>query len=289
MASREEKAEIAKQFILSAPCHEVQQVVKDVRILVADDELLDELLPSTLRAYNMENLVPVETPQGNMTILCPETCKDAADPNCHEFLDVVAGKYFTVSDHLKLVADEESGAGAGVADDSFQAAAQKELDRYLEAHYKSGSAVVVKSLAEEGVYTIVLNSEKSNKGSSWSGRWKSRLVLRAGAERTSGKADGDVHNAVHYYESGNVQMETTKHVSKEWVGLKDPETLARRFVVFLEDSEREFHMKLDEMCQHLSDKSLKTLRRRLPISKQPFNFQSGAHKLAMELTKGVNQ
>eukprot|EP01061_Rhynchopus_euleeides_P000755 TRINITY_DN10540_c0_g1_i2.p1 TRINITY_DN10540_c0_g1~~TRINITY_DN10540_c0_g1_i2.p1 ORF type:complete len:333 (+),score=137.20 TRINITY_DN10540_c0_g1_i2:122-1000(+) len=292
MATREEKREIAKQFILASPCHELQNVVRDVRVLVADDELIDELLPGVVKEYNMANQVAVDSPYGKRVILARENCVSPDDESCHLFLDPFEGKHFRVTNQVKLVAEEAEEPGA--TQDAFQKKLQAKLDTYLDDHYRSGTGNVFKG-AEAGTYVIAINSEKSNKGSSWSGRWKSRVeVACSGGDAAEGTftgaaATGLISNAVHYYESGNVQMDTAKQIFKEWADMDTPDKLAHRIVLFIDDAEREFHMKLEEMCQHLSDKSLKTLRRRLPVSKQPFDFSTGAHKLALEISGGMHK
>ena len=286
MATPEEKAEIARQFILASPCHELQHVVRDVRILVADDELIDSLIPEVVRKYNMDNLVTVDSPYGSRIILSKDNCKDPEDDTCHIFLDPIADKYFTVTNHLKLVA-EECDHPVETPSTTFQKKLQIRLDSYIEAHYRSGAGNVF--AIGENEYVVCINSEKSNRGASWSGRWQSRTAVSCTVSEgvvASATLDGLIRNAVHYYEAGNVQMDTTKKIQKTVSHAKEDD-VARLALLFIDDAEREFHMKLEEMCQHLSDQSLKTLRRRLPISKEPFNFSTGAHNLALEIAGGM--
>ncbi|KAJ9470558.1 F-actin-capping protein subunit alpha [Diplonema papillatum] len=279
MASDDEKRDIAKQFILASPCHELKHVIKDVRVLVQDDALIDDLLPETVRQYNVENFVPIESPYGNIVVLC----EAGAGEEDHTFLDPKAQKYFKVTDHVKLKTEEASGSAAEDPKESFRSLLDTKLGEYVSAHYKSGAHSVFKS--GDDAYVILINSEKSNPGSSWSGRWKTYVTVTL-TSATSASLSGVANNAVHYYEEGNVQMDSSKEVSRDVKGDSE-EALVRKIVTFCEDSEFDFHSKIDEVCASLSAKSLKTLRRRLPVSKQHFNFSSGAHKLAMELTQGT--
>eukprot|EP01063_Lacrimia_lanifica_P016022 TRINITY_DN22650_c0_g1_i1.p1 TRINITY_DN22650_c0_g1~~TRINITY_DN22650_c0_g1_i1.p1 ORF type:complete len:284 (+),score=108.79 TRINITY_DN22650_c0_g1_i1:75-926(+) len=280
MATDDEKREIARQFILQSPCHELKQVVKDVRVLVGDDAMMDELLPGVVREYNMEHYQPFESPYGNLVTLCEE---GAHAEHEHAFLDPMARRYFTVTDHVKGLC-EEADYPAQESVPPLRDSLQAKLDTYVREHYRAGAGTVFHVTSEGGeFYVICLNSEKSNPGSSWSGRWKSKLVITLSSP-TSCSVEGHVHNLVHYYEEGNVQMDTGKSLKKD-IAADSEDAMAHLIVKFLEAAEAEFHMKIDEMCQSMSDKALKSLRRRLPVSKQPFNFSSGAHKLAMELGK----
>eukprot|EP01064_Diplonema_japonicum_P021382 TRINITY_DN30916_c0_g1_i1.p1 TRINITY_DN30916_c0_g1~~TRINITY_DN30916_c0_g1_i1.p1 ORF type:complete len:293 (+),score=94.10 TRINITY_DN30916_c0_g1_i1:41-880(+) len=279
MASNDEKKEIAKQFILASPCHELRHVIKDVKVLVGDEELVKSILPEVVSEYNTTNFVPIEGPYGNMVVMCESGKKEGT---LDTFLDPVAGKYFKVTDHVKLVAEETAETSvASEARDQLQS----KVDEYVSAHFKSGSASVY--VTGDDSFKVVINSEKSNPGSSWSGRWRSFLDVSM-TSATTATVKGTIYNDVHYYEEGNVQMDTSKDIAKDIKG-DSAEQLTKRIVTFIEDSDTAFHMKIDDMCKSLSDKSLKTLRRRLPVSKQLFNFQSGAHKLAAELTKGVTK
>eukprot|EP01059_Diplonema_ambulator_P011113 TRINITY_DN21086_c0_g1_i1.p1 TRINITY_DN21086_c0_g1~~TRINITY_DN21086_c0_g1_i1.p1 ORF type:complete len:280 (+),score=95.76 TRINITY_DN21086_c0_g1_i1:44-883(+) len=277
MASNDEKKEIAKQFILASPCHELRHVIKDVKVLVGDDELVASIIPEVVSEYNVTNFVPIEGPYGNTVVLCEEGRKEGT---LDEFLDPVAGRYFKVTDHVKLVAEEAEGEEKTT---EVRDQLQSKVGEYIDAHFKAGSSSVY--VTGEGAYKIVINSEKSNPGSSWSGRWRSYLDVTMTSETTA-TVKGAIYNDVHYYEEGNVQMDTSKEIGKD-IKADTPEQLTKRIVTFIEDADTAFHMKIDEMCKSLSDKSLKTLRRRLPVSKQLFNFETGAHKLAAELTKGV--
>ena len=274
MATNDEKCSIISQFVMASPCHELKNVIKDVRVLVADDELVDSVLPDVVREYSKREFVPCETPYGNKVPLC-----SYSEGESGIFLDPYEAKWFKVTDFIKLKSEEAEGPSVEIS--PFQKLLQESLNQYIADHYRSGTGCAFST--SEGI-VLVVNSEKSNPGSCWSGRWKSYLTIVCSSE-TSCTASGLIENDVHYYEDGNVQMDTSKEITKDLTA-SDPEALAKKVVTFLDDSEREFHMKIDEVCQTLADKSLKSLRRRLPVSKQLFNFSSGAHRLAMEFAKG---
>eukprot|EP01062_Namystynia_karyoxenos_P002512 TRINITY_DN10885_c0_g1_i1.p1 TRINITY_DN10885_c0_g1~~TRINITY_DN10885_c0_g1_i1.p1 ORF type:complete len:312 (+),score=112.30 TRINITY_DN10885_c0_g1_i1:93-938(+) len=273
--SADEKKEIVRGFVLQAPPHELKQVIKSTRVLVADDALVDSVLPEACEQYNCEQLVPVEVPEaGHRMVICAEGRDDEGG-----YLDPRSNQVFNV-DHVRLTAAPTGRSGQRGAREAVRAKLEQKIDNYLKEHYKTGTASVFEQ-GEELV--VVLNSEKSNPGSSWSGRWRSRTTVQLTGE-ASAKVSGTIRNHVHYYEEGNIQMENSHEFDKD-VTAKSADVLPGRIAAALEAAEGDFHAKLDEMCRTLSDKSLKTLRRKLPVSKQLFDFSSGAHKLAAELTK----
>eukprot|EP01060_Flectonema_neradi_P027711 TRINITY_DN3731_c0_g1_i1.p1 TRINITY_DN3731_c0_g1~~TRINITY_DN3731_c0_g1_i1.p1 ORF type:complete len:294 (+),score=66.71 TRINITY_DN3731_c0_g1_i1:56-883(+) len=274
MATDDEKRSIITQFVMASPCHELKNVIKDVRVLVADDDLVDSVLPDAVRSYSKKEFVPCESPYGNMV---PLSSYSEGEPGI--FLDPFESKWFKVTDYVKMRSEEAEGKPVEIT--PFQTQVQEKVTAYINDHYRSGTGCVFS--VPEGL-VIVVNSEKSNPGSCWSGRWKSYLMI-TNITATDCSTNGLIENDVHYYEDGNIQMDTSKELAKDFTA-SDSAALAKKVVTYLDDAEREFHMKIDEVCQTLADKSLKSLRRRLPVSKQLFNFSSGAHKLAMEFAKG---
>ena len=89
---------------------------------------------------------------------------------------------------------------------------------------------------------------------------------------------GSVKVNVHYYERGNVQLNTTKEYAETIESKSEDEALASIAKV-LAKVETTFMKEIDFACNNLSE-TFKSLRRRLPISKQLFNFASNEHKLA---------
>eukprot|EP01012_Entosiphon_sulcatum_P008478 TRINITY_DN1460_c0_g1_i2.p1 TRINITY_DN1460_c0_g1~~TRINITY_DN1460_c0_g1_i2.p1 ORF type:complete len:175 (-),score=41.42 TRINITY_DN1460_c0_g1_i2:21-545(-) len=166
----------------------------------------------------------------------------------------------------------------------FSVVLQEAADEYLKNHYKSG-AIAVFSTSGEGLYNgvICVQSEVSNRKSFWSGRWRGTFRVHLASE-TKAILEGEIVDVVHYYEDGNVLMQA-RHPVKQEVESKDLPTLAKKVLAAVSAAEGKFHQDIESQCSQLSEDTFKAMRRRLPITKEPFNFASSAHKLAAELQK----
>lgn len=124
-------------------------------------------------------------------------------------------------------------------------ALQTKADSYTSTSHvteSSGAGVFVK----DGNYVIVLTGEKTNLKNFWSGKWQSTWTLKV--DGTSAELSGDakvsarVTNAwivgqshtdhtfiqlhVHYFEDGNLQMQSSKSSPATTFSFSSPEKLA---------------------------------------------------------------
>jgi capping protein (actin filament) muscle Z-line, alpha len=125
-------------------------------------------------------------------------------------------------------------------------------------------------------YIICICGSKYNEKNFWSGRWRS--VWKVTFDGKKVKVSGSVKVNVHYYERGNIQLNTTKEYA-ETVDAKSEEEAIPAVAKVLAKVETTFMKEIDSTCNNLSE-TFKSLRRRLPMTKQLFNFASNEHKLA---------
>jgi capping protein (actin filament) muscle Z-line, alpha len=125
-------------------------------------------------------------------------------------------------------------------------------------------------------YIVCICGSKYNEKNFWSGRWRS--VWKVTLEGKKVKVSGSVKVNVHYYERGNIQLNTTKEYA-ETVDAKSDEEAIAAVAKVLSKVETTFMKEIDSTCTNLSE-TFKSLRRRLPMTKQLFNFASNEHKLA---------
>ena len=82
---------------------------------------------------------------------------------------------------------------------------------------------------------------------------------------------------VHYYESGNTQLNTSKEHA-EAVSGSSLDDVSTAIATSISKAESAFHNEIDASCSNLTE-TFKGLRKRLPTSKNLFVFDANAHKV----------
>lgn len=87
---------------------------------------------------------------------------------------------------------------------------------------------------------------------------------------------GELKVQVHYYEDGNVQLNTSKEYDAaiQPSSCKDPVKFATEIVGQISKLEAEFQIALNDNHNQLSSNTFKSLRRALPLSKTKIEWQS---------------
>lgn len=86
---------------------------------------------------------------------------------------------------------------------------------------------------------------------------------------------------VHYYERGNIQLNTAKDYGETITFTDDA---PKEIIKVLVKVENAFMKDIDTTCTNLSE-TFKGLRRRLPITKNLFSFETQQHKLVETFKK----
>ena len=120
----------------------------------------------------------------------------------------------------------------------------------------------------------------------WAGQWRAQWTLENFADGESGRLDGWVAIDVHYFEDGNVQMHEKFPFSDS---IRIDGDVGAAFAARVGEFEAQLMANLEETFASLGKNALDHLRRRLPITKQKFDWdnQAGRHKLARDLKKKV--
>ncbi len=84
----------------------------------------------------------------------------------------------------------------------------------------SGAGVFVK----DGNFVIVLTGEKTNLKNFWSGKWQSTWTVKV--DGSTAELSGDVKLHVHYFEDGNLQMQSNKSFPATSFSFSSPEKLS---------------------------------------------------------------
>lgn len=117
------------------------------------------------------------------------------------------------------------------------------------------------------------------------GRWRSEWKIPVGKSGNLALS-GRIRVQVHYYEEGNVQLQTdtskkttaaaasvfhyTDHLNL--INIQDPATTAVNAVKAIVKVEQAFHQALDTSYTTMGETSFKALRRALPITHQKINW-----------------
>jgi len=91
---------------------------------------------------------------------------------------------------------------------------------------------------------------------------------------------------VHYFEDGNVQLHTNYDKSQS-ITVGDAAETGTEISKALNKIESEFQSNLEEMYVNMHRTTFKSMRRFLPITRQPMTWSSAAHSFASEVTRAT--
>jgi capping protein alpha len=279
-ATPEQKLNIASYFILSSPPGEVQDVVKDVVALVNDPRVLtDDKLAAILRQYNTENLISATSPSGHEVLVSAYGQVDDSS-----YLDPSTGKVLKF-DHRKQVWTTETDQKQVLSPqiDEYRVAVNAAMKGYIETAYHQNKVVSAIYATDDGRITICLSAKHSKLSSFWTGSIRSVYIFEVAKQ---GQADlsATVKMNVHYFEDGNVQLHTD-FAKQLKVQVADAATTAKNVVAAIDKFESEFHGNLEELYVNMHSTTFKAMRRFLPITGVPMNWNPNVHSLANEVTK----
>jgi len=257
----EDIKKIVNGFLLNAPPGEFHEVVTDVRNLLNNDALLNEIATETFKEYNTQQMMIVDAPNRDHKVLITKQ----GEVNSNEYLDPQGGQVLTF-DHFKSeVTGSRDIAGELDTDaEPWRSAIETKILDYVRNHFDRGAGVVYASSARSTTtVTIGISSAIFNGSNFYNGRWRSSWTVKI----ASGKAEieGSIRLQVHYYEDGNVQLNTNFNRKKDGIAAKDPATVADAITKIISDFESDFQNNLDVSYDKMNNTTFKALRRALPV------------------------
>ena len=100
--------------------------------------------------------------------------------------------------------------------EEYREALSAKLKEYLGAFYEDGSSPtsVAKGtgsvyVSPQGQIAIVISFKNLNTNNYWTGGWQSEWTLSVNKEDKNVKIEGRIRLNVHYFEDGNVQLNST--------------------------------------------------------------------------------
>jgi len=274
------KLNIATYFIMSSPTGEVDDVVTDVTKLVADSKTLDDAtLNRILKDYNTEQFVYATAPDSTANVIVSAYGQVSAD----EYVNPTDGRVLHF-DHRKRKFTAATEKKQVLADDvaRYRAAIAKSIDTYVSGQYKAGKTAGAVYGADNGNITVVISSKNVNLGNFWSGGWRSVYTFNV-KSRGSVEIKGNIKINVHYFEDGNVQLHANIDKSGT-VNVGGEDETGKEVAKAIGKIETEFQTNMEEMYVNMHRTTFKSMRRFLPINRQPMNWNMAAHSI-VELTK----
>eukprot|EP01083_Nonionella_stella_P036053 98387_1 len=280
----EQKAKIARHFLYVTPHGEVGDIIKDLKKIVKPSSVIsDEWLQECMSEYNKRRFAIVSGDTSKI-ICCPQA---EVEPNKYLHpgkkivctVDPVAQKITSESDASNLV-----GTGQN---EEFRKAIADKLKEYLGNHYEDGTSPnsVAKGtgnvyVSPQGKIAIVISFKNVNSNNYWTGGWQSEWTLSV-SNKGNAKIEGRIRINVHYFEDGNVQLNSTFQEHGE-VDVSDPQTTAVTVINTITTLENDFQKRLDQFYGQMHDSTFKNMRRFLPKTGNKMDWRARVHSLVAE-------
>ena len=136
-------------------------------------------------------------------------------------------------------------------------------------------------------------------GNFWSGRWTSswkiktppRIIamnsndddadlLLSNQVDKSAQITGQINILAHYFEDGNVQLNTSKAIPSTTLNYNSEIELGEAIAKHIEITENQIQSGLNEMYSSMNDLTLRALRRILPVTRSKMEWNRQAHVMA---------
>lgn len=274
----EEKLQIAQHYLLSSPPGQFHEVLSDVRKLLPDDLLGDPLAAGMARAFNTKTCKVLDSPSGSKVVI-----NSAAEIDPTHYFDSKSGNIFTV-DHLSLKTTEDVTTENTLdkSREEERISLQTELDKYMAGRFLPENCAAG-VFTQEGNLVVTVAGERPNLRNFWSGKWLSNwaVTLSPGQAAVSGSIK--VH--AHYFEDGNVQLQTTKEVPSVAIPYTDVSELATQVVTHIESAETDLQKGLEEMYGNMNEETFRAMRRIMPVKRTKMEWNVNAVRMNKQVRK----
>lgn len=254
--SDEDKLKAATSFLQCAPLAEYKQVYKEVSTLLNDGDILGKAVDQVHSSWETR-IAPIVDKDKKRLITSTGKISDGvyAAPRTGEAFTVDFAKQ-AITTTRDLSDAEKSKMGV---DDDTRGKLQEALDAYMADHMDPhGNGEVFK---DGDNYVICIHSDNAKMSAFWTGNWTSQATIYPDEE----KIEMSTRVQVHYWEDGNVQMNSThKSTSKVKKGDKMVESAIKALADFL----LTYHSAVSKAYIQMDTSTFKNLRRKLPITKQ---------------------
>ncbi|KAJ7542719.1 hypothetical protein O6H91_09G008400 [Diphasiastrum complanatum] len=272
----EQKIGLATWFLLKSPPGEIQQVAKSIRGVLMDERLFDMAAKEAFPKYNMEQMIAIDLADHSGQVLL--TKYGAIDVSQH--LDPRTAQV-AVIDHVKQASADDELPSAFVEEHRLLLT-MNWLSMWEEAFPKGNCAVYctcgkdVESGGDEFELKAVISATKFSAQNFYSGSWRSVWKIQVNQELQTVEINGKINVIAHYFEEGNVQLETSSECSNS---------------TLLQESSR-YRRCCCDVIQYLESEYLgvlEELRRKLPVTRTRFSWNNALQlSLSREITKELS-
>lgn len=247
--------------------------------IIPNELLGDDTLVPIFRTYNLDQLVVADVPgQEHKMVICAEAEVDGTHYIDSRTQKVVEFNHLT--QECGEVGDDAPDAGATMG--PFRAALEAEVAAYVSKQYGKGRAAHSVVARGDAVH-VVIAGLNTNLRNYWSGNWRSSwTVTLNGGSATVG---GSIKALVHYFEDGNVQMESDRTVAPSNVSYDDPASLASAALGVIVAGESSAQNGLEQLYSNMTDETFKDMRRVLPVTRTKFDWSGASSRLAASAGK----
>jgi len=279
--SNEEKLKIAQHYLLTCPPGQFQEVLSDVKKLVPEEVLPDNVVAGIARVSNIKSCKLVTAPSGKKVIV-----STAGEIDLTHYYDPIDDVSFEL-DHLTLqttASDVESNQEEQFRD--IRAGLQRRLNEYVKYYYSHhGENASVGVFAVNGGLAIAITGEKINLKNFWSGKFTSTWNLTMD-EHGSATFNGDIKIHVHYFEDGNLQMQTHKAVPATNIAWNQNETtLFDKVAAIIQTQESALQNGLEEMYTNMNNETFRSMRRIMPITRTKMDWNVNSVRMVRQVRK----
>eukprot|EP00697_Spironema_sp_BW2_P012114 gnl/Spiro4/28181_TR13939_c0_g1_i1.p1 gnl/Spiro4/28181_TR13939_c0_g1~~gnl/Spiro4/28181_TR13939_c0_g1_i1.p1 ORF type:complete len:320 (+),score=65.00 gnl/Spiro4/28181_TR13939_c0_g1_i1:111-962(+) len=270
---------IVRHFVLSSPPGELNAVLEDIRRLTNNPPGLDAVLPGILREYNNEQMTPVEVPGTDYKALITQF----GELDTTHYLDPRSNEVLSIDHVRQSVIQKERNTAAPHPLANWRDALDSAMRSYVDEHYpETGVASVYAQ--PNNTFVICICSSRYNISAMWAGRWRSVWTVKLNQGTHTAVLEGQMKTHVHYYEEGNVQQTAEGNKRADLRNVMDPAALANLVRQALNTEETAFQAALEHSHRDLQANTLRSLRRKMPVTGF-IDFQRFLlHDLASEIT-----
>ncbi|KAJ6150630.1 hypothetical protein N7471_001829 [Penicillium samsonianum] len=266
--------ELASSFIEGAPPGELADVVADVQALTSEGEdIIPSLLPAFKR-YNEAQLATVKLPGSSQEVIVSGF--NVLEDN--RYFDPESQTSFEV-DHTTQTASAAQSYALESEHADLIKSLLKSFGVHAREHYPNCSYGVY-PIENDSAVAIVLVANRYSPNNFWNGRF--RAIYQLPVFSSSSTLTGNIHVDVHYYEDGNVALNTTKPIN-----ISIPSVSAESIVSRIAAAERDYQEALNRAFVQTSEGVFKGLRRQLPITRQKVEWEKvGGYRLGQDISGG---
>jgi capping protein alpha len=264
--TEEDMIQIANNFLLASPPGEFMEVVTDVRGLLPDDSIINDTAPITFREYNTDQMLQVYNGDRDVLVTKQGEVSDG------EYLDPRGGQVFSF-DHIRqeVTGSRAIGGELDAQVEPYRSVIDGAFEKYAREFYMNGTSAVYGSKSGgDFVVTMCLSSSKFNPNNFWNGRWRS---VWTATFKPNGQVSlsGTIKICVHYYEDGNVQLnsEVTRTAS---VAGGNAQATADNIIKAVRKEEANYQAAVENSYATMGDTTFKALRRVLTIMRTKIDW-----------------